>query len=229
MSTIENIMLFDYNVKNNHLLVAGLDEAGRGAWMGPVVAACVVLPSDFAISDINDSKKIKKEETRKELSELIKQHAVAYGIGIVQAEEIEQIGIQAANFKAFTLAFEDMDYNPEGMIPLIDGNYKGIEIPNYKSIIKGDSQSAAIASASILAKSTRDEFIKEICHTEFPIYGFDKHKGYGTKKHLEAIAEHGLTKWHRPSFCRKALERIGGVSSEQGKSNTQQRETSQCR
>lgn len=213
MSRFDNIMLFDYNVKNNHLLVAGLDEAGRGAWMGPVVAACVVLPSDFSVSDINDSKKIKKQETRKELAELIKQNAVAYGIGVVNAEEIEEIGIQAANFKAFILAFENMGYNPEGLIPLIDGNYKGIEIENYKSIVKGDSQSAAIASASILAKSTRDEIVTEICHQEFPMYGFDKHKGYGTKKHLEAIAEFGLTKWHRPYFCKKALERIGGASS----------------
>lgn len=212
MTTLIDKQDFDKSFGYPTTLLAGMDEAGRGAWMGPVVAACVVLPDNFSVTGINDSKQIKKEETRLLLAEQIKEQAVAYGIGFVHNDVIEEIGIQAANFKAFELALADMEQrtamNPSFI--LLDGNYSNVSIPNYVSVKKGDSLSAAIACASILAKTERDTFVSSVCHTEFPEYHFNKHKGYGVPSHQKAIEEHGLIKWHRPYFCQKFLARING-------------------
>lgn len=212
LNPLKEKILFDQQFGFPNNLVAGLDEAGRGAWMGPVVAACVILPEDFAVEGINDSKKINKEEKRSELAVLIKENAISYGVGFVHNDEIENIGIQQANFKAFQLALLEAKRKiiVEPSIILIDGNYKNIPIYNHTNIKKGDMLSASIACASILAKTSRDEFVSTICHEEYPDYEFNKHKGYGSKKHQDAIAKNGLTKWHRPYFCQKFLERING-------------------
>lgn len=212
MTTLQEKQEFDKSFGYPSALLAGMDEAGRGAWMGPVVAACVVLPDTFSVAGINDSKQIKKEETRLLLAEQIKAQAVAYGIGFVHNQTIEEIGIQEANFKAFQLALADMKQRT-GLNPsfiLLDGNYSNVSISNYVSVKKGDSLSAAIACASILAKTERDTFVSTVCNQEFPEYHFDKHKGYGVPSHQKAIQEHGLTTWHRPYFCQKFLARING-------------------
>lgn len=213
MSTLEEKKDFDKQFGYPVETIAGMDEAGRGAWMGPVVAACVILPENFSVLGINDSKLIKKEETRLILAEQIKEQALAYGIGFVHNTTIEEIGIQDANFRAFQLALQDMQerfHIEQPSYILLDGNYKNVGIPTYESIKKGDSLSASIACASILAKTERDLFVSTVCHEEFPDYLFNKHKGYGVPSHQKAIQASGLTKWHRPYFCQKFLERLNG-------------------
>ena len=202
------LIVFDKSFEVN--ILCGIDEAGRGAWAGPIVAACVILPPNFDLYEINDSKKI-KEENRYILAERIKEKALAYGIGIVDACKIDEIGTQKANFLAFELAYNNMINNYK-IIPnliLIDGNFKGISLPNYKSITKGDSLSASISSASLIAKAERDKIMIEEFHSQYPQYCFDKHKGYGTKIHQEAILKHGLLNIHRRSFCKKFLIKNG--------------------
>lgn len=187
-------------------VLAGIDEAGRGCIAFDIFSAVCVLPEDTDMYRLNDSKKI-KEETRYELAEEIKEKAIAWGIGRVSNEEVDEIGIQEANFLAFKRAIGNMkeNYDIEADLYIIDGNYKNISIENYKTITKGDSQSACIAAASILAKAGRDKALIETAHKEFPQYGFDKHKGYETKAHQEAILENGLCKYHRKTFCKKYL------------------------
>lgn len=213
LTSLIDKQIFDKSFGYPTNLLAGMDEAGRGAWMGPVVAACVILPDDFSVVGINDSKLIKKEETRILLAKQIKDQALAYGIGFVHNHVVEEIGIQEANFKAFQFALADMEKQSKlkPSFILLDGNYSNVSIPNYRSIKRGDSLSATIACASILAKTARDTFVSTVCHEEFPEYKFNKHKGYGVASHQAAILEHGLTKWHRPYFCQKFLARtIGG-------------------
>jgi ribonuclease HII len=212
LSTLHTKLEFDKQFGYPTETLAGIDEAGRGAWMGPVVAACVILPENFSIEGINDSKQIKKEDTRLVLAEQIKEQSLAYGIGFVHNHTIEEIGIQKANFRAFQLALEDMQhrFDIQPSFILLDGNYTNVSIPPYQSIKKGDSLSASIACASILAKTERDTFVSTVCHEEFPDYLFNKHKGYGVPSHQHAIRQHGLTKWHREYFCQKFLQRING-------------------
>lgn len=182
--------------------VCGVDEAGRGPLCGPVVAAAVILPKDECIEGVNDSKKL-SEKKREKLYEDITKRAVAYGIGISDVDVIEEINILNATKLAMKKAIENLKIKPDYI--LIDGNQMiDIEIDG-KTVVSGDSKSESIAAASILAKVTRDRMLIEY-DKKYPEYGFAKHKGYGTKLHIEAIGKYGLTNIHRPSFCSKFVK-----------------------
>ncbi len=182
-------------------LLAGVDEAGRGPIAGPVVAAAVVFNKDVFIPEINDSKKL-AEKKREELYETIIEKATAYGIGVVGVEEIEKINILNAALKAMKIAVLNLSVSPDYI--LIDGNKKFVcEIPT-ETVIKGDAKSFVIGAASIIAKVTRDRIMREL-DKDFPQYFWTKNKGYGTKQHIEAIKEFGVTKHHRKLFLRKIL------------------------
>lgn len=182
-----------------HALVCGVDEAGRGPLAGPVCAAAVILPRGIEIPGLNDSKKL-SEKKREELFEIITEKALSYGIAFATVEEIEQHNILAATFIAMNRAIAQLQPSPS--IALIDGNRtKGIEIPS-RSVVKGDSKCANIAAASILAKVTRDRYMLDMAE-KYPQYYFEKHKGYGTKLHYEALREHGPSEIHRLSFLKK--------------------------
>jgi len=178
-----------------YCLVAGLDEAGRGPLAGPVVAGCVVLDPGVTIDGLNDSKKL-TEAQRDRLCKRICESASDFGVGIVEAGEIDKINILEATKKAMLLAIEDMKRPPDYL--LIDALTLAINIPQ-KPLIKGDSRSASIAAASILAKVTRDRIMVR-AHELWPVYGFSGHKGYGCKSHMDAIKEHGPCPIHRMSF-----------------------------
>lgn len=180
-------------------LICGVDEAGRGPLAGPVCAAAVILPRDIEIAGLNDSKKLtdKKRET---LYDVICENAVTYGIAFASIEEIESINILNAAMLAMNRAIEKL--TPQPQLALIDGNRNSaINIPS-RCVIKGDAKCADIAAASILAKVTRDRYMLEMAE-KYPEYHFEKHKGYGTKLHYEALREHGPSEIHRPSFLRK--------------------------
>lgn len=179
--------------------ICGVDEAGRGPLAGPVCAAAVILPKGKLITGVNDSKKL-TEKRREQLFDVIKQEAVAYGIGWATVEEIENINILQAAMLAMKRAVEDMQISPD--LVLVDGNRKPpIDIP-LLTIVKGDSLSESIAAASILAKVSRDRLMIQYAE-KYPQYGFEKHKGYGTKAHMEAILKYGACDIHRPSFLKK--------------------------
>ena len=180
-------------------LICGVDEAGRGPLAGPVCAAAVILPRGLDIPGLNDSKKL-SEKKREELFDVICREAAAYGIAFAGVEEIEKFNILNATFLAMNRAIAKLGVMPE--LALIVGNRNtGIEI-NSRCIVKGDSKCADIAAASILAKVTRDRYMYEMAE-KYPQYHFDKHKGYGTKLHYEAIREFGPSPIHRMSFLRK--------------------------
>lgn len=180
-------------------LICGVDEAGRGPLAGPVCAAAVILPRGLDIPGLNDSKKL-SEKKREELFDVLCREAAAYGIAFAGVEEIEKFNILNATFLAMNRAIAKLGVMPE--LALIDGNRNtGIEI-NSRCIVKGDSKCADIAAASILAKVTRDRYMYEMAE-KYPQYHFDKHKGYGTKLHYEAIREFGPSPIHRMSFLRK--------------------------
>lgn len=180
-------------------LVCGVDEAGRGPLAGPVCAAAVILPRGLEIAGLNDSKKL-SDKKREELYEVIINNALSYGIAFATVEEIEEHNILKATFIAMNRAISQL--NPQPSIALIDGNRTaGIEI-NSRSVVKGDSKCADIAAASILAKVTRDRYMLEMAE-KYPQYYFEKHKGYGTKLHYEALREHGPSEIHRMSFLKK--------------------------
>ena len=192
--TLEN-EIYDSGVKT----LCGVDEAGRGPLAGPVCAAAVILPRGFVIEGLNDSKKL-TEKKREELFELICENAVTYGIAFASVEEIEEYNILNATFMAMNRAVEKLEFVPE--LALIDGNRdKGIKYPS-RCIVKGDALCADIAAASILAKVTRDRYMYEMAEL-YPCYGFEKHKGYGTKLHYEALRQFGPSPIHRMSFLRK--------------------------
>lgn len=193
---------FDLQFENK--LICGLDEAGRGPLMGGVFAAAVVLDYDIEILGLKDSKKI-SEKKRFELEINIKKLAKAWAVGYATEIEIDEFGIQKANFLAFERAYDEIlkNLDKNDIKALIDGNYKGINIINQEMIIKGDSKSLAIAAASILAKTARDRYIVEVCDKKYPEYKFSKNKGYGTAEHIEAIEKYGVTEYHRKSFCKK--------------------------
>jgi len=188
-------MLVPYYQQN--LLEAGCDEAGRGCYAGPVFAAAVLLPEGFYHPLLNDSKQV-KEKQRYELRDFIEANALACAIGIVGNEEIDQINILKASFKAMHLAIDQLKIKP-GLL-LIDGN-RFIPYPKipHHCIIKGDGKYAHIAAASILAKTYRDDYMRRI-DLEFPEYHWKKNKGYGTLVHRKAIEQFGLCKYHRKSF-----------------------------
>ncbi|WP_282016624.1 ribonuclease HII [Marinifilum flexuosum] len=176
---------------------AGCDEAGRGCLAGPVFAAAVILPTNFSNEILNDSKKL-SEKNRYLLRETIEKEAIAWAVGIVDHEEIDQINILNASFLAMHRAVDQLKTKPEHL--LIDGNrfnpYKDIK---HTCVIKGDGKYASIAAASILAKTYRDDFMMKI-HNQFPNYDWNSNKGYPTKKHRIAIREHGISPFHRKSF-----------------------------
>ena len=176
---------------------AGCDEAGRGCYAGPVFAAAVILPPKFYHADLNDSKQVPAEK-REELPLFIEANAVSYAVGVVDNDEIDTINILRASFKAMHKALDALTATPDAL--LIDGNrftpYKNI--PHY-CIIQGDGIYASIAAASILAKTYRDAYMRQL-HNEFPHYSWHKNKGYGTEEHRKAIELHGLCRYHRKSF-----------------------------
>ena len=180
-------------------LLCGVDEAGRGPLAGPVCAAAVILPQNCEIEGLNDSKKL-TEKKREALFDLICAAAVSYGIAFATVEEIEEYNILGATFMAMNRAVAMLDPVPE--LALIDGNRNtGIQIPS-RCIVGGDGKCADIAAASVLAKVTRDRYMRQMAEL-YPQYGFEKHKGYGTKAHYEAIRAYGPSPIHRPSFLRK--------------------------
>jgi len=178
-------------------LEAGCDEAGRGCYAGPVFAAAVILPTDFFHPKLNDSKQV-KESDRNELRCVIEREAIAFAVASCSAKEIDEINILNASFKAMHKAIDALKIRPE--LLLIDGNrftpYKNIP---HQCVVKGDATFAHIAAASILAKTHRDEYMKNL-HNRFPLYHWDKNKGYGTAEHRAAIDLYGLCSYHRKSF-----------------------------
>ena len=176
--------------------IAGVDEAGRGPLAGPVVAAAVVLPKGMSIDGVNDSKKLSAKQ-RESLFHEIYEHALSVGVGIVSHEVIDRINIYQASILAMRKAVEKLAIVPS--IVLADGNSFKHESWRYQNIIDGDAKSITIAAASVIAKVTRDNLMREY-HEQFPLYGFDRHKGYGTKFHMEALRQYGMCPIHRRSF-----------------------------
>ncbi len=176
-------------------LICGIDEVGRGPLLGPVVAAAVILPKGYFHPDIKDSKKL-TEKKREALYEIIKENAISIGLGIVDEKEIDRINIYEATKVAMKESINNLSVKPEHI--LIDAMKLDIDIP-FTSIIKGDALSESIAAASIIAKVTRDRMLNEI-DKEYPMYDLKNNKGYGTKKHLEALKNYGPCKYHRYSY-----------------------------
>ena len=185
-------------------LIGGVDEAGRGPLIGNVVAACCVLPKDFKLDGLTDSKKL-SEKKREEFYPYIIDHCIAYGIGEVTPEEIDEINIYAASRKAMMIAIGkvmdqiNLEYVLSDAMPLPDLSIE------HLPIIKGDAKSISIAAASVIAKVTRDRELREL-DKKYPMYGFKDHKGYPTKKHLEAIKKYGLIEGYRKTY--KPVARI---------------------
>lgn len=176
-----------------------MDEAGRGPLAGPVCAAAVILPNNLELPGLTDSKKL-TDKKRRELFPLIQEQAIAYGIGFATEQEIDEINILQATFLAMQRALDQLKVRPD--LALIDGNrQKDFGIP-VKTVVKGDSLSANIAAASILAKVTRDNLMVEMAG-KYPEYGFEIHKGYGTKAHYAALREFGASPIHRMTFLKK--------------------------
>ncbi|GGJ55819.1 ribonuclease HII [Anoxybacillus voinovskiensis] len=175
--------------------IAGIDEAGRGPLAGPVVAAAVILPQDAYLPGLNDSKKL-SEAKRETLFTQIQATAISIGVGIVSAKEIDELNIYQAAKKAMVQAVEQLTPKPEYL--LIDAMELPLAIPQ-QSLIKGDANSVSIAAASVVAKVTRDTIMKQL-GAQYPQYGFEKHMGYGTEYHLQAIRTYGVTEHHRRSF-----------------------------
>ena len=191
-------------IEQGYKYIAGIDEAGRGPLAGPVVAAAVVLPMDeILFNEINDSKQL-AEKKRNNLFELIANNAISFSIRTINNSVIDEINILNATIKAMENAVSNLKTLPNYLI--IDGNkYNSNSIP-YRTIIKGDRISKTIAAASILAKVHRDKFMIEVADKEFPQYNFAKHKGYGTKEHIDLIKKHGTCKYHRLTFLKNILK-----------------------
>lgn len=181
---------------DGYTMIAALDEAGRGAWAGPVVAAAVVMPSTPRLRGIRDSKQLSASK-REQLAQRIRETATTHALGIVEAHEIDALGIARANILAFERAIAGLTQQPDHL--LIDAfSIDTIDIPQT-AIIRGDQKVYSIAAASILAKVARDAILIEL-HTQHPAYAFNTHKGYGTAAHRAAIEQHGITPQHRRSF-----------------------------
>ena len=185
--------------QKGYQIICGVDEAGRGPLAGPVCAAAVILPPNIEISGLNDSKKL-TDKKRRELFPVIKEKAVSYGIAFASHTEIDDINILQATYLAMERAIAQLSVRPD--LALIDGNRaKDFGVP-VKTVIHGDSLSASIAAASILAKVTRDDYMEQMAK-EYPQYGFEIHKAYGTKAHYAALAEFGPSPIHRKTFLKK--------------------------
>ncbi len=183
-------------------VICGIDEAGRGPLCGPVCAAAVILPPDCEIEGLNDSKKL-SEKKREAPFDVITDRAVSYGIAMATAKEIDEINILQATFLAMRRAVQVLSVQPD--CALIDGNGKPGLAMEERTIIKGDSKSVSVAAASILAKVTRDRYMK-LMDEQYPQFAFAQHKGYGTKLHYERIEQFGLCPEHRRTFLKKILE-----------------------
>lgn len=189
--------------EQGYTAVCGVDEAGRGPLAGPVCAAAVILPAGLVIEGVNDSKKL-SEKKREELFPVICEKALAYGIGWADEREIDEINILQATYRAMKRAVESLPLTAD--YALIDGNrMPPLAIPGT-TIIKGDALSMSIAAASILAKVSRDRVMVQFSR-EYPQYGFEQHKGYGTAAHVQALREYGPCPLHRQSFLQKILEK----------------------
>lgn len=176
---------------------AGTDEAGRGCLSGPVVAAAVILPKDFSHPFLNDSKQL-SEKKRDELRPFIEEHALAYGVSFVWQKEVDEINVLQASIIGMHRSIDQLKLTPEFII--IDGNkFKDYNDIPYETIVKGDAKYLSIAAASVLAKTYRDEYMTKI-HQEYPMYNWQKNKGYPTKEHRNAIREFGATNYHRKTF-----------------------------
>ncbi len=196
MLTVENELKIA-----GYRFVAGVDEAGRGPLAGPVYAAAVILPENVRIDGINDSKKLSPKK-REELFDKIIEMAVSYSIFSVDEGIIDEINILNATHMAMNKAVDSLSTKPDFVI--IDGNsINGMTIP-HQTLIKGDSKSMSVAAASVLAKVARDRYITEMAE-KYPQYGFEKHKGYGTKAHTDAILKYGICPIHRKTFLKKLL------------------------
>ena len=186
-----------YPFLDKHLTEAGVDEAGRGCYAGPVFAAAVILPADFFHPLLNDSKKL-NEKTRDLLRPVIEKESIAFAVASVDNNDIDKINILQASFKAMHRAIKQLPTRPQAL--LIDGNrFKKYPNLSHQCIIKGDGLYASIAAASILAKTYRDEYMHQL-HREFVYYGWNNNKGYGTLEHRLSIEKNGLCKYHRKSF-----------------------------
>jgi ribonuclease HII len=199
----------DYNFENElinkgYSAICGIDEAGRGPLAGDVFAAAVILPKDCIIEGLNDSKKL-SEKKREALFDVIKEKAISYSVGRASAKEIDEINILNATFLAMRRAIDGLSVKPDYC--LVDGNQKIRELNiAQETVIKGDSKVMSIAAASILAKVSRDRYMKDLCE-DYPQYAFEKHKGYGTKLHYEMLEKYGISDIHRKSFLKKILEK----------------------
>lgn len=199
MKTNYNLYAYEKDLKKQGFnFIAGCDEAGRGPLFGPVVAACCVLPDNFKLDGLTDSKQL-TEKKREQYFEYLKEHVI-YGIGIVDNKEIDEINIYEASRKAMMLALNEVrkkvnvDYVLTDAMPLPD-----LDLP-FMDIIKGDAKSISIAAASVIAKVTRDHMMMEV-DKKYPEYGFASHKGYPTKKHIEAINKYGLIDGYRLTYA----------------------------
>ena len=199
MSTVNMWEIENEFLQHGYQVICGVDEAGRGPLAGPVCAAAVILPSNLEIPGLTDSKKL-TDKRRRELMPVIKEQAIAYGIGFATEQEIDEINILQATFLAMQRALDQLAVKPD--LALIDGNReKNFGLP-VKTVVKGDSLSANIAAASVLAKVTRDNLMVEMAE-KYPQYGFEIHKGYGTKAHYAALRECGASPIHRMTFLKK--------------------------
>ena len=198
MKEIVDLYKYEHELEKEGInYIGGVDEVGRGPLIGPVVTACCVLPKDFKLEGLTDSKKL-TEKKREEYYKYIKDNCIAYGIGGASPEKIDEINIYQATKEAMIMAINKVREQVPLEHVLIDAMPLELDIPNT-SIIKGDAKSISIAAASVLAKVTRDHLMIEL-DKKYPEYGFAKHKGYPTKKHLEAIHEYGLIDGYRKSY-----------------------------
>lgn len=188
--------------ENGYNLVCGVDEAGRGPLAGPVCAAAVVLPKGLILEGVNDSKKL-TEKKREALFDVITEQALDWSVAFATVEEIEEINILNAAMLAMKRAVEGLK-NPVDFA-IIDGNRKPPLEIDCEAVEKGDAKSMSVAAASILAKVSRDRILRQYA-VDYPQYGFEKHKGYGTKVHVEALKKYGPCEVHRPSFLKKILK-----------------------
>ena len=188
--------------KKGFSTICGIDEAGRGPLAGPVVVASVIMPADSMIEGVNDSKKV-SEKKREKLYDQILEEAISYGVGIIGQDEIDEINILNATKKGLTMSLQELTVKPDLIIVDALTHIDTMGIP-YESIIKGDAKCYSIGAASIIAKVTRDRIMRE-WDTIYPQYGFAQHKGYGTKMHMQAIREYGLTPIHRRSFTKNIV------------------------
>ena len=195
LESIDNYKYEKELINSGIKLIAGVDEVGRGPLVGPVVTACVILPLNYKLDGLTDSKKI-SEKKREQYFEIIKKDALGIGIGVVKEKEIDKINIYEATKKAMKLAISNCSVKPEHV--LIDAMKLDLDIPST-SIIKGDLLSLSISAASVIAKVTRDRMMYDL-DKKYPMYNFKNNKGYPTKDHLEAIKKYGIIKEHRKSY-----------------------------